>query len=96
MKRKQMKKSVSLVLATLILLCSFTGTVIAKNDVKYSETNYYVEMNDSSDLFIYNKRSIGSKVGTEYYMTYTVESLDTEKTQFNNQGIIGTNNQTSP
>ncbi len=91
-----MKKGVSFVLITLMLLYSFVGTVMAKNDVKHSETNYYVEMNESSDLFIYNRRSIGSKVGTEYYMTYTVESLNTEKTQFNNQGIIGTNNQTSP
>lgn len=96
MKRKQAKKILSIMIAVIMFVCSYTGSVRAENSVKHSETNYYVEMDESWDLFIYNKRSIGSRVGTEYYLTYTVESLDTQNTQFNNQGIIGTNTPVSP
>ena len=89
MKKELIKRVVSGVLACMLLAVTSSGTALAKWDVTPSKVNYYVELNDASDVFIANKESIGTKVGTEYYMTYTVESI--EVTEHRQQGIIGTN-----
>ena len=59
-------------------------------DVKVSDVDYCAELNESKAFFMGNQKSVGTKVGTEYYMTYTVESAKAEKWVQN--GIIGTNN----
>lgn len=58
-------------------------------DVTRSETDYTVEFDNSGEVFLCNKSTAGSKVGTEYYLTYTVESMQIEK--FAVSGVLGTN-----
>lgn len=89
MKKELMKRIVSCVLVCMMLVASYSGTALAEWDVKPSTVDYYVELNDASDVFIGNKETLGSKVGTEYYMTYTVESMEVE--EHRQQGVIGTN-----
>lgn len=57
-------------------------------DVKVSDVTYNVTYNEATDMFVSNKMSAGSKVGTEVYMTYTVKSVDACETL--NHGVIGT------
>ncbi len=89
MKRKLIKRIVSCVLVCMMLVASYSGTALAIWDVKPSTVDYYVELNGASDVFIGNKETLGTKVGTEYYMTYTVESMEVE--EHRQQGVIGTN-----
>lgn len=68
------------------LLCKPIPTKAA--DVKVSDVTYDVTYNKATDMFVSNKMSVGSEVGTEVYMTYTVKSVDACKTL--NHGVIGT------
>lgn len=89
MKKQLMKRIVSGMLVCIMLMTCYSGTANAEWDVKPSTVDYYVELNGASDVFIGNKETLGSKVGTVYYMTYTVESMEVE--EHRQQGIIGTN-----
>lgn len=62
-------------------------------NVKVSDVDYSVELNNTDIVYICNRDSIGSKVGTEYYMTYTVESMAIGKPD--HHGVVGTNSPTS-
>lgn len=72
----------------LLVLCL---TVICQNSiiseaVTPSSKDYRVVLNGAR-FFIHNEKTVGSKVGTEYFMTYTVDSAKQKATQ---QGVIGT------
>lgn len=85
-----MKKFFSLCCAIIVLLTCVGGglSAAAADAVKYSEVDYRVFYNASEDVFLCNQRDIGSKVGTMYFMTYTVKSVtNAGATQ---QGIVGT------
>lgn len=58
-------------------------------DVTPSQTDYYVEFDNSSAVYLCNDGTVGSKVGTEYYLTYTVESMKIETPS--SCGVMGTN-----
>ena len=80
------------VIGVLLIAFLMPITTYAAKDVwnvEISDVDYYVELDKSTDVFICNKKSIGSEVGTEYYMTYTVESMAVK--EYRQQGIIGTN-----
>lgn len=82
-------RSVALcMLASIMLVMCLENTSLAKWDVKHSGVDYKLEMNNAQDIFLYNKTSMGSKVGTEYYLTYTVEKANVK--EYRQQGIIGT------
>lgn len=89
MKKRFVKRVTSCIVAVMMFGMCFTQIVVAKNDVKVSTTDYIVEMNNSTNFFLYNRESIGSKVGTEYYLTYTVESIEAE--EYFLEGILGSN-----
>ena len=59
---------------------------IVANAVTPSATEYTVLLNGPR-YFIHNKKTAGSEVGTEYYMTYTVKSAKQVPTQ---HGLVGT------
>lgn len=88
MKKQWLSRLMVCVLLATFLIPARVEAAKDKWNVKISDVDYYVELNNSTDVFICNKESIGSKVGTEYYMTYTVESIEAE--QFRQQGVIGT------
>lgn len=59
-----------------------------KGGVKISNVDYGVELDNTRFVYICNQETIGSKVGTEYYMTYTVESMAMDEAE--HQGVCGT------
>lgn len=87
MKRKWRKQIVASMLVSMMLLLSLETTALAKWDVKPSNVSYTVEIKDAYDIFIGNRKTIGTEVGTEYYMNYTVAKSDVE--QYAQQGIAG-------
>lgn len=78
------------VLLTVMLFPIASEAKTPQWNVKISQTDYYAELNNANEFFLCNKKSIGTKVGTEYYMTYTVESVQADKWEQN--GIAGTAN----
>ncbi len=89
MKTKWMKRVVlGLLTATLLSTC-FTGMAGAVDwDVTPSSTDYYVQFGNTKCMFLCNEGILGTKAGTEYYLTYTVESISYDT--FANCGVIGT------
>lgn len=87
--RKRINAKLSLLLGVVFLLGGIGCPSTAKADtVKISNEDYVVSYKDSVDIFLSNKKSIGSDIGTEVYLTYTVESVDRcEKGQ---QGVVAT------
>lgn len=75
-------------MAAIMLVLCFANTARADWDVKPSAVNYKMELNNARTIFLYNKNSIGSEVGTEYYMTYTVEKATITQEQ-RHQGVAG-------
>lgn len=90
MKKQLVKRVMSCMIATIMFTACFAIPVFAEQKVKVSDTNYTVDMDGASNFYLYNKDTIGSEVGTEYYLTYTVESIDAE--EFFQQGLLGSNN----
>lgn len=88
MKTKVVMRVISTMLTIMLVGLAFTKTADAKWNVKPSKENYVVEMKDAFDVFLINKETVGSQVGTEYYVTYTVESAEIGKVR--QQGVIGT------
>lgn len=92
MKKQRVTRLVSACIALVMLVACYSQTAEAaktkKWDVKRGEVNYDVELKGATDLFIGNKKSVGTKVGTEYYMTYAVESIDAK--EFRQNGVVGT------
>lgn len=85
------KKIISGLLAVMLLVaCIMPMGVQAKEfDVTRSETDYAVTFDNSQEVFLCNKSTVGHKVGTEYYLTYTVANINIENPAA--FGIIGTN-----
>ena len=82
------KKLLSLLILVCYISTLFCMTVSAEAKPKVSSQSYTVYYTaGSSDNFLCNKKSIGSKPGTEYYLTYTVSSCQSVGTQ---GGVVGT------
>lgn len=78
-----------LVVMILPLLVA-TSNSLASTEVFISKQKYAVELVNSERLFLQNKKSAGTKVGTKVFLTYTVKSVQlNESKQF---GVIGTSN----
>lgn len=89
-----MKKIFSLCSAIILLFTCVRGysAAAASDSVKYSKIDYRVFYNASEDVFVCNKKDIGSNPGTMYFMTYTVKSVtNSGATQ---HGIVGTEDYT--
>lgn len=88
MKKRCLTGMLACVLVATFLLSVNVDAAKDKWNVKTSDVDYNVELDGSTDVFICNKKTLGTKVGTKYYMTYTVESIKAE--QFRQNGVIGT------
>lgn len=90
MKEQLIKRIGSLVMTLLIVINCFAVTVLAEDyNVKPSKENYVVELKNSYNFFLCNKKTLGTKPGTEYYMTYTVKSSSIDATKTTQQGVAG-------
>ena len=85
------RKILSSTLALLMLVTTFLPMQVHATDtfwnVKVSNVDYSVDLDNTRFVYISNKKSIGTKVGTEYYMTYTVESMQMDALE--HQGVCG-------
>lgn len=90
-------RKISASLLLLVLLCGVVLSCFAfpasAAKVTPSQDSYTVSaQNMNSCLFVSNRISVGTEVGTEYFMTYTVKSMNVKgNTSTHQQGIIGTN-----
>lgn len=86
-----MKKILS-VIVTVAVLCTLVCGVLpceaAGTKVNVSNVEYDVFYGGTGDNFLCNRTSLGTEVGTEYYLTYTVEEI-TSKTA-RQCGLLGT------
>lgn len=74
----------------LLALASFLGaefSVFAGEPVKVTACEYEVYLSAGEDNMLCNKKTAGNKTGTEYYLTYTVESAANSGKQ---NGLVGT------
>ena len=84
-------------LLSLVLLCGVVLSCFAfpasAAKVTHSQNSYTVSAQDiNGGVFVSNRISIGTEVGTEYFMTYTVNSLKVKgQESVHQQGVIGTN-----
>ena len=82
------KRLLSLFIILCYMVSFFCLTAYAETGVKVSKQGYTVYYTaGSSDNFLCNKKTIGSKPGTEYYLTYTVSSCKSVGLQ---GGVAGT------
>lgn len=89
-KRTKNLKWVALCLLVVMLSgIAVPQTALAKYGVTRGTVDYTINMKDAYGVFIGNKKTLGTKVGMEYFMTYTVESIGSKSHR--NQGILGTN-----
>ncbi len=90
MKRKFMKQFLACMVAAITLSTCFVGNVFAVDwDVKPSDVDYYVDFDNTECVFLCNQYGNGTKVGTEYYLTYTVESMEVKTVGAN--GVLASN-----
>ena len=75
----------------LLLVCTlFSSNILfvsAEDTVKITDKEYEVYFAGSGYNMLCNKKSIGNEVGTEYFLTYTVEDVESSGKQ---NGLIGT------
>ena len=87
--KKRFMAMLSLLLC-VVFLGGFLQTPMVANaeEVKISNVSYKVSYKGILDIFLCNKISIGSEIGTEVYLTYTVDKL--EQWAGTQQGVIAT------
>ena len=88
--KKILKKAGTWLLLFMLSFSVFYQSNLEAKAVTPSSTDYRVLLSGSK-VFIYNEKTVGSEIGTEYFMTYTVEEVTKKPTQ---QGIIGTEDPT--
>lgn len=87
--KKKLCTVVSLVLLVCILFQTNILSVCAEEGVKITESEYEVYYPGVPTNFLCNKKTLGSEPGTEYFLTYTVESVTECGVQ---AGLLGTAN----
>lgn len=87
--RKTFSARLSLLFCAVLLTGIITYPMTASAEgVKVSSEDYTVTYEKANGILLSNKKSIGSGVGTEVYLTYTVESV--EQCEAKIQGVAGT------
>lgn len=85
-----MKKIKALCMALVLLLsvvCAAGAGIVSADAVTISNQEYEVYFAGRHSAFLCNKKSVGNEVGTEYFLTYTVESVTSSGSQ---NGFLGT------
>ena len=84
-----MKKKLMTTLAFVICVALSVPMIAKAEDVKISDVDYLVSYNGASDMFLCNKKSAGTGVGTEVYLTYTVEKVESCEATVHGVGATG-------
>lgn len=91
MKKKVMKKIMSMLTVLTILAGSFFTTMAAEpfeeiGRVKLSNKAYSMMISDTGNSFLRNEKAVNMKVGARFYLTYTVDEV--KKNELNQNGIV--------
>ena len=84
-KRKVAVRIGAMMLMSMLLLGNLQ--IALAEDVQVTKKEYEVYFAGSGDNMLCNKKSVGSKIGAEYFLTYTVEDVESSGKQ---NGLIGT------
>ena len=89
MKRRKLKRML-MIAFSFVLLCTGFPAQAAKEQIKISDKEYAIVLNDAANAFIGNKTPMSGAVGTKVFLTYTVHKVNSNyATQ---DGVIGTTN----
>lgn len=86
--RNKVKGLALLLIALLLFGMICPARTAMASEVKISETDYVVSYNNATGVLLSNKKEIGSEIGTEIFLTYTVATVSECSAQ--QQGIMGT------
>ena len=86
MKKIKFKRFIALIVAVILVVGMLSLQLLTVNAVVPSKVDYRVFLNGTK-IFIHNKKSLSASIGTEYYFTYTVESVTKD---CNLQGLVMT------
>ena len=87
MRKKSRLKGVCLLLCAMFL-CSSLPVQAEDEQIKISDKEYAVTLNDATALFLGNEKQVSNEVGSKVFLTYTVESVT--KNTAAQSGFIGT------
>ena len=91
--KQRFKRTIGLLIG-IISMCSCFTAFAADEQVKISDKEYLVSIQEAGALFISNEKPVSTAVGTKVFLTYTVEKVTrNEATQ---SGVIGTEDNTQP
>ena len=88
MKQKQKKRGrrgIGILIGAIVLVCSFPAHA---EEVKISDKEYVVTLNDALNLYMSNEKPVSGDVGSKVFLTYTVEKVT--KNAAKQSGIVGT------
>ena len=70
----KLKRCITLIIAVIMTVSMFSRQLLTVSAVVPSNVDYRVFLNGTK-IFIHNEKSLSTELGTEYYFTYTVESV---------------------
>ena len=87
---KRELRKIAWIVLSLVLLCTGFPVEAAEEEIKISDKEYAIVLNDAANAFIGNKNPMSGVVGTKVFLTYTVHKVNSNyATQ---DGVIATNN----
>lgn len=87
MKKKSRLKGICLLLCAMFL-CTNLPVQAEDEQIKISDKEYAVTLNDALALFMSNEKPVSGEIGSKVFLTYTVEKVT--KNAATQSGLIGT------
>lgn len=87
MRKKSRLKGICLLLCAMFL-CTNLPVQAEDEQIKISDKEYAVTLNDAIALFLSNEKPVSGEIGSKVFLTYTVEKLT--KNTSTQSGLIGT------
>ena len=78
--KKRTKFTACLMLSLALLFGSMSAVASAKEDIKLSDVEYEVNINDAKRVFIGNDKAVKYEVGKKYFLMYTVSEIESNET----------------
>lgn len=84
--KNKLRKIVTMAFAVILLCTGFTAN--AEENIKISDKEYAIVLNDAVNAYIGNKTPVSGKVGSKVFLTYTVEKVNSNYATTN--GFVAT------
>lgn len=90
MRRKKGRRMLGVLMGAVMLM---GGVSVHAEEVKISDKEYVVTLNDSLNLYMSNEKPVSGKIGSKVFLTYTVEKVT--KNKATQSGVVGTMDHTA-